>query len=123
MKFYALPKQTKYNDTDTLISQRAIVLLNLILNQNYFHYCNKLLKLNKGVGTECYAAGIIGKIFIRYFEQLVSNLCLKQKVQLIVVGVFVDILIIFNSSIITKKQKINTMNIHSTLAYMNIRKK
>jgi len=61
----------KYSDTDTLISQQVIVLLNLILNQNYFHYCNKLFKTNTGVGTEYYAAGIIGKIIIQYFEQLV----------------------------------------------------
>jgi len=61
----------KYSDSDTLISQQVIVLLNLILNQNYFHYCNELFKPNKGVGTESLVAGIIGKIFIRYFEQLV----------------------------------------------------
>jgi len=61
----------KFSDTGTLISQEIIVLLNLILNKSYFHHCNKLFKSNKGVGTESYAAGIIGKIFIQYFEQLV----------------------------------------------------
>jgi len=64
-------RDLKYKDTDTLISQQIIVLLNSILNQNYFHYCNKLFKAIEGVGTGSYVAGIIGEVFIQYFEQLV----------------------------------------------------
>lgn len=64
-------RDLKYSDTDSLISQQIIILLNSILNQNYFHYCNKLFKPNKGVGAGSYVAAIIGEIFIQYFEQLV----------------------------------------------------
>jgi signal transduction histidine kinase len=61
-------RDLKYSDTDTLISQQIIMLLNAILNQNYFHHCNKLFKPNKGVGTGSYVADIIGKIFIQYYN-------------------------------------------------------
>jgi len=61
-------RDLKHSDTDTLISQHIIMLLNAILNQNYFHYCNKLFKPNKGVGTGSYVAGIIANIFIQYFK-------------------------------------------------------
>jgi hypothetical protein len=64
-------RDLKYGGTYTLVSQQINLLLNSILNQNYFHYCNKLFKVNKRAGTGSYVAGIIGKIFIQYFEQLV----------------------------------------------------
>ena len=64
-------RDLKYSDIDTLISQQIIMLLNSVLNQNYFRYCIKLFKPNKGVRAGSYVAGIIGRIFNQYFEHLV----------------------------------------------------
>jgi hypothetical protein len=64
-------RDLKYSGTDTFISQQIILLLNSILIQNYFYYCHKPFKPNKGLATGSYISGIIGEIFIQYFEQLV----------------------------------------------------
>jgi hypothetical protein len=108
----------KQNNSDTLVPQQILMLLSLVLNQNYFECDKKCYKPNQGVAMGSPVSGIITEIFLQYYEHPILKHILEMNAVIYYNCYIYDVFIVFNSTTITEEVIMNIMNtIHSNLQF------
>jgi hypothetical protein len=108
----------KQNNIDTLVSQQILILLNLVLNHNYFECDKKCYKPIQGVAMGSPLSGIVKEIFLQYFEHLILKHILEMKAVIYYNCCVCDVFIVFKSTTITEEDIMNIMKtIHSNLQF------
>jgi len=100
----------KQNNSDTLVPQQILMLLNLVLNHNYFESNKKCYKPNQGVAMGPPLSGIITEIFLQYNEHLILKHILEMNAVIYYNCYVQDVFIVFNSTTITGEEIMNIMN-------------
>jgi hypothetical protein len=108
----------KYTDIEKGLPQQIILLINSIINHNYFQYNNILYKPNKGVAMGSPISGKIAEIFLQHYEQLILKHIQETKAIVYYNRYVDDTLIIVNSTITSEEQITKMMNtMHSNLLF------
>jgi hypothetical protein len=95
---------SNYNNINNELSQEMNSLLEAVLNLNYLQHLNKFYKPNKRIAMGSPISGAIANIFIQYYENLILKHTLETKAIIYYNRYVDDILIIFNSTIISEEQ-------------------
>jgi hypothetical protein len=92
--------------------QQALMILNTILTQNYCQFENSFYQPEKGVTMGSPISSIVAEVFLQHYEQRLVKYCLENK-RILSYYRYVDILIIFDSKLISIEQihtELNSLN-------------
>jgi hypothetical protein len=79
---------------DIQIKQKIIILMRLVLSQNYFTFQNKIYLPEKGLSRIYQISSIIAEIFLQYFEGIHKKQLLDTKNIIVYSSYVEDILIL-----------------------------
>jgi len=85
----------KNNDTQT--TQQIIILMRIVLSQNYFTFRNKIYQLEKGVSMGSPISSTIAEIFLHYIEDMHIKQLFDAKIIVFYTRHVDDIVIIYNT--------------------------
>jgi hypothetical protein len=100
-----ITKEMLHINNDTQTTHQILSLLEIILEQNYFQFKQKINKPKQGVAMGSPISGLIAEIFLQHHEQKHVKQALDKKHVLLYTRYVNDVMVIYDSTRINTQQR------------------